>query len=62
MSDHSGSNYIGHITVGLAKLDLLSALEATLFEEFTFHPAGCAVFKLGNNGTALQELRAWELG
>ena len=60
--DHSGPNYIGHVTVGLAKLDYLSAVEAEPFDEFTFHPAGCAVFKLGNNGTAQQELKAWELG
>ena len=40
--DHSGSNYIGHVTVGLAKLDFLSALEAEPFDEFTFHPATTA--------------------
>ena len=59
--DHSGSNYIGHVTVGIAKLDFLTALEAEPFDEFAFHPAGCAVFKLGNNGTARHELKAWEL-
>lgn len=59
--DHSGPNYIGHVTVGLAKLDFLSALEAEPFDEFTFHPAACAVFQLGNNGTARQQLKAWQL-
>lgn len=60
--DHSGPNYIAHVTVGLAQLDFLAELEAKPFDEFVFHPAGFAVFKLGNNGTAQQELRAWKVG
>jgi hypothetical protein len=38
--EHSGENCIAHITVGLAKLDDLTAMEAENFEPLTFSPAG----------------------
>ncbi|SOC47341.1 hypothetical protein SAMN05892877_1293 [Rhizobium subbaraonis] len=57
--DHSGPNYIAHLTVGLAPLDLLGQIEAQPFEEFAFSPSAIAAFKLGNNGTARRELKAW---
>lgn len=60
--DHSGPKYIGHVTVGLAKLDYLVALEAKPFDAFVFHPAAFAVFKLGNNGTARLALKTWKVG
>ncbi|HEX3042531.1 MAG TPA: hypothetical protein VHP56_10640 [Solirubrobacterales bacterium] len=60
--DHSGQNYIAHVTVGLAKLDFLADLESRPFEPFAFHLAGFAVFQLGNNGTAQRELKKWDLG
>lgn len=60
--EHSGPHYIGHVTVGLAKLDYLEALEAEPFDEFVFHPAAFAAFKLGNNGTAKLELQTWKVG
>ena len=60
--DHSGSNYLAHVTVGLAKLDFLTDLESKPFEPFAFHLAGFAVFHLGNNGTAQRELKKWDLG
>jgi hypothetical protein len=57
--EHSGENYIGHVTVGLAKLDDLEAIEAAPFDELTFCPAGLSVFQLGNNGTAAKHLKSW---
>lgn len=60
--DHSGENFLAHVTVGLAKLDLLAELESKPFDVFPFHPAGFAVFQLGNNGTAQRELKRWDLG
>lgn len=60
--DHSGENYIAHVTVGLAKLDFLADLESRSFDTFAFHLAGFAVFQLGNNGTAQRELKKWEVG
>jgi len=59
--DHSGGNYLAHVTVGLAKLDHLAELESRPFDDFAFHLAGFAVFQLGNNGTAQRELRKWDV-
>lgn len=59
--DHSGANYLAHVTVGEATLDDLAALEAEPFEPFTFHPTALAAYHLGNNGTARVELHRWDL-
>lgn len=58
---HSGSNYIAHVTVGLAKLDDLAKIEAEPFDTFTFSPAGLSVYHLGNNGTAAKHLKSWSI-
>ncbi|MCZ4102593.1 hypothetical protein G3I60_35750 [Streptomyces sp. SID13666] len=58
--DHSGNNFVAHVTVGLAQLDFLTDLESRPFDAFTFHPAGFAVFQLGNNGTAQREMQTWD--
>lgn len=58
--DHSGPNYIAHMTVGLAPLDYLASLEADPFDGFAFLPIVFAVFKLGNNGTAQEMIHRWE--
>lgn len=55
--DHSGANFVAHLTVGLAPLDYLAKIESEPFDEFTFHPAQLAVFQLGNNGTASKLLK-----
>ncbi len=60
--DHSGENYLAHVTVGLAKLDFLTELESQPFDTFAFHPAGFAIFQLGNNGTAQRELKRLAVG
>jgi hypothetical protein len=57
--DHSGANYLGHVTVGLAKLKDLEKLEAQPFDEFTFYPVGLSAYQLGNNGTAARHLKSW---
>jgi hypothetical protein len=57
--EHSGSKFIAHVTVGLAKLDDLEEIEAEPFDPFTFSPAGLSVYQLGNNGTAAKHLRSW---
>ena len=59
--DHSGQNYLAHVTVGLAKLDDLATIEAEPFEELPFSPAGLSVYQLGNNGTAAKHLKSWTL-
>lgn len=57
--DHSGDNFVAHMTVGLAPLAFLEAIEAGPFDGFKIHASAMAVFKLGNNGTARRQLRAW---
>jgi hypothetical protein len=54
-------NYIAHITVGFATLDDLKAIEAEPFDAFAVHPAGVAVYHLGNSGAARTQLKAWPL-
>ena len=56
-----GEKYIAHITVGFATLDDLKGIEAEPFDAFPVHPAGIAVYHLGNNGTARVELKSWQL-
>lgn len=60
--DHSGENFVAHMTVGLAPLDFLGRSETSQYDAFEFHPSGLAVFKLGNNGTARQGLKRWQAG
>jgi hypothetical protein len=59
--DHSGPDYLAHITVGYAKLDDLRAIEAEPFDTFAVHSIRIAVFHLGNNGTARKQLKVWTL-
>ncbi|HEY1247984.1 MAG TPA: hypothetical protein VGE97_03250 [Nitrososphaera sp.] len=53
--------YISHITVGLATLEDLKRIEAEPFDRFAVHPAGLAVYHLGNYGTARKKLKTWTL-
>jgi hypothetical protein len=53
--------YFPHLTVGVATFDDLKVIEAEPFEVFSVHPAGVAVYHLGNNGTARRQLKAWTL-
>jgi len=53
--------YLPHLTVGAAKFDDLKIIEAEPFDTFAVHPAGVAVYHLGNNGTARELLKAWPL-
>jgi hypothetical protein len=51
--------YFPHLTVGVAKFVDLKVIEAEPFDAITVHPAGVAVYHLGNNGTARKLLKAW---
>ena len=59
--EHSGENYIAHVTVGLATLEDLKEIESEAFEELTFAPSGISVYQLGNNGTAAKHLKSWTI-
>jgi len=56
-----GANYTAHLTVGLATVEDLKAMQAEPFDAFDVHPAGLAVYQLGNNGTARTRLKEWPL-
>jgi hypothetical protein len=59
--DHSGPNYLPHVTTGLATRVYLDKMAAEPFEPFTFSPAGAAVYHLGNYGTATTKLHEFRL-
>jgi hypothetical protein len=60
--EHSGKNYLPHVTVGLAPVDYLNAMLAETFDAFTFSPASASVYQLGNFGTAAKQLHSLRLG
>jgi hypothetical protein len=58
--DHSGKNFMPHVTVGVGLKDFLDAMLAAPFEAFTFSPAGASVYQLGDFGTARKNLKTLE--
>jgi len=55
--EHSGEHYEPHVTTGLAPREYLDKMLAEPFENFTFSPAGAAVYHLGPYGTAAKKLK-----
>jgi hypothetical protein len=58
--DHSGENYVAHVTIGVDTLDDLTAIEAEKFPELSFSGRGISIYQLGNNGTAAKLLKTWK--
>lgn len=58
-SEHSGKNFMPHVTVGIASRKYLDEMLAEPFEEFTFSLAGASVYQLGDYGTARNRLKSW---
>ncbi|WAA64564.1 hypothetical protein [Microbacterium oxydans] len=56
MPQHSGENYVAHVTVGLDDLD---SFEAEQFEPLTFSADAVSIYQLGENGAAARRLRTW---
>lgn len=54
----SGEHFNPHVTTGIAPRTYLDTLLAEPFVPFTFSPAGAAVYKLGQFGTAAKKLKA----
>ncbi len=54
--EHSGANFLAHVTVGLAKLEHLTRIEEEAFPPLTFSVSGVSIYQLGNNGTAARHL------
>ena len=57
----SGENFNPHVSTGVAPKEYLDEMNAEPFENFTFSPAGAAVYQLGPYGTAAKPLKRWEL-
>ena len=57
----SGQNYNPHVSTGVAPVAYLDAMLAEPFENFTFSPAGAAVYQLGPFGTAAKKLKQFDL-
>jgi phosphoserine phosphatase len=57
----SGENYNPHVSTGVAPTGYLDQMLAEPFENFTFSPAGAAVYQLGPFGTAAKELHEFDL-
>ena len=59
--DDRGPHDVPHMTLGLAQSAFLDSLQAEPFDVCAFHPAGVAVYRLGNNGTAQRLLKSWHV-
>ena len=59
--DHSGENFIPHITVGMNSLESLEKLINELFTPLKFPPVSIAIYLLGNNGTVSKVLKEWTI-
>ena len=57
----SGEHFHPHVTTGLAPREYLDKMIAEPFENFTFSPAGAAVYHLGHFGTAAKKLKQFDL-
>jgi hypothetical protein len=56
-TEHAGTHFEPHVTTGLAPRDYLDKMLAEPFADFTFSPAGAAVYQLGQYGTAAKKLK-----
>jgi phosphoserine phosphatase len=57
----AGENFNPHVSTGVAPKEYLDRMLAEPFEDFTFSPAGAAVYQLGPFGTAAKKLKEWNL-
>lgn len=58
--DHSGKNFLPHVTIGVGTKEFLDQMLAAPFDAFTFSPAGASVYQLGDFGTARKHLKTLE--
>ena len=58
---YSGANFNPHVSTGVAPVAYLDAMLAEPFANFTFSPAGAAVYQLGPFGTAAKKLKQFDL-
>jgi hypothetical protein len=56
--DHSGANYVPHVSIGVGTIDFLTTFSSAPFTDFTFSPAAASVYHLGEYGTAMKKLHS----
>ncbi len=59
--DHSGANFIPHITVGMNNLESLEKLINEPFTPLKFPPVSIAIYQIGNNGVVSKVLKEWTI-
>jgi hypothetical protein len=57
----SGEKFNPHVSTGVAPVAYLDAMLAEPFQNFTFSPAGAAVYQLGPFGSAAKLLKQIDL-
>jgi hypothetical protein len=60
-TEHAGEHFEPHVTTGVATREYLDKMLAEPFADFTFSPAGAAVYQLGQFGTAAKKLTELDL-
>ena len=58
---HAGKHFEPHVSTGVATREYLDKMLAEPFADFTFSPAGAAVYQLGDYGTAAKKLHQFDL-
>jgi hypothetical protein len=61
MAKMTGKHYNPHVSTAIAPKDCLDKMAAEPFDQFTFSPAGAAVYQLGPFGTAARKLKELDL-
>lgn len=56
----SGKNFNPHVSTGVAPKNYLDEMLVEPFDDFTFSPAGAAVYQLGPFGSAARKLKTWK--
>jgi hypothetical protein len=56
----TGENFNPHVSTGIAPQEYLDKMLTEPFEQFTFSPAGAAIYQLGPFGTAAKKLKEWQ--
>jgi hypothetical protein len=60
-TEHAGKHFEPHVSTGVATREYLDKMLAEPFADFTFSPAGAAVYQLGDYGTAAKKLHQFDL-
>jgi hypothetical protein len=57
----SGASFNPHVSTGVAPKNYLDKMLDEPFDNFTFSPAGAAIYQLGPFGSAAKKLKEWDL-